>query len=639
MSRVDPSNPSLTLDAVDEPEHPVIQGQQHFAEPSAVLSPVSAPVQHMAARKQVTGEAQYTDDIPQPVRGLYAHFVMSPKAHATFRSLDASAALKMPGVVAFFAAKDIPGKNQIGPVFEDEELFAAREVLCVGHPVGIIVAETHAQARDAARFVKFEWESDLPVLLKIEEAIAARSFLQEQPHSIVVGDVDAALRASSHVVQGDITIGGQEHFYLEPQTTYVEPTEEREMRVWSSTQNPTKTQQKVAAVLGVPQNRVIALCKRMGGGFGGKETRSVIVSAACAVAAHHLNRPVRMVLDRDVDFAVSGTRHAFRGQYRVGFNDEGVVSALDVELYSNAGYSMDLSFSVMDRALFHSTNAYRVPHVRAVGHLCKTNIVTATAFRGFGAPQGMMVAETWIDHVARTLRLAPETVRARNLYKAGDFTHFRQRLDDNVCIGSMYETLRKSADFDARAAKVAEFNAQHVHRKRGLCLLPTVFGMSFTAKFMNQAGALVHLLQDGSVQVHHGGTEMGQGLHTKMAQIAAHALGVTLDAVHVVETATDKVANTSPTAASVQSDINGGAVLHACDQLAERLKPLRAQFPDASFADIVSRAHHEQINLSAQGFYKTPDIDQFDFTKPVEVNYDGENLFALCCLFVCCWFF
>ena len=620
MSEMDVSNPLLRQDAYVEPHRAVTTGRQVYENANQDLLPVTLPIPHVAARKQVTGEAQYVDDIPNARRGLYAHFVMGNKAHASFSGIDPAPALKMAGVVAFFGADDIPGDNEIGPVFVGEKLFATHETEWYGHPVGIIVAHTHQQARDAARHVQINWGVEHSPILSIEDAIEAKSFHQELPHFIEKGDVESALNSAKHQVTGQVSIGAQEHFYLETQGSLVVPGEDGEIEVFASTQNPTKTQMKVASVLGVTANKVVARTKRMGGGFGGKETRSIFVSAAAAVAAVKLNRPVRMMLDRDVDFALSGTRHAFRGDYRIGFDDRGVLQAVDVNLYCNAGYSMDLSFSVMERALFHSLNAYKCPNVRTIGHLCKTNILTSTAYRGFGGPQGMLVVETWIDHVARSLGVTPEVIRERNMVTAGDLTHFNQTLDPTVKIGALFAKLRADAAFDERRTALTEWNKTSRHRKRGITLLPTVFGMSFTAKFMNQAGALVHCYQDGSVQVHHGGTEMGQGLHTKMSQIAAHALGVDLDKIAVLETATDKVANTSPTAASVQSDINGAAVLDACNQINARLAPIRAQYPDASFAELCTHAHHEQLNLSANGFYKTPDLKEFDFLAKVKAG-------------------
>ncbi len=592
----------------------VIRGTQSRTPSIADMSPVTFPIAHLSARKQVSGEAVFVDDIPNPRRGLFAHLVLSPKANATFESVDASKALKMPGVVAFYSAKDIPGHNEIGPVFKGEELFASSEVMFVGHPIGVVIAESHNQAREAAQHVSIVWKEQREPILTIADAIRANSFFPPSK-TIEKGEVDDAIAKARHVVEGEVAIGAQEHFYLEPQGSFVVPGEEFE--VYASTQNPTHTQSVVAEVLGMPANRVIAKTRRLGGGFGGKETRSMFISAACAVAAYHLRQPIRMILDRDVDFATSGARHAFKGTYRVGFDDRGVLQGVDTKLYSNAGYSIDLSFSIMERALFHSLNAYKCENVRVTGQVCRTNIVTATAFRGFGGPQGMMVVEAWIDHIARTLNIPPETVRERNFLRSGDMTHYNQKVDSSMVVADMFGKLKSQCEFDARLEKVREFNATSRFRKRGICLLPTVFGLAFTFRTLNQAGALVNVFTDGTVQVNQGGTEMGQGLFTKMAQIASRALGVPIDRIVVMETATDKVPNTSPTAASVQTDINGVAVLDACRQILERLDPIRAQFPDKSFAEICQEAYFQRISLSAQGFYRTPDLEVFHFNRKI----------------------
>ncbi len=592
-----------------------MRGEQVYTSSVSELKPVTFPVMHLSAQKQVTGEAIFVDDIPNPRRGLHAHLVLSTKASASFSAVDASAALKMPGVVGFFSAKDIPGHNEIGPTFKGEELFASSEVMFVGHPIGVIVAESHNQAREAAQKVVITWKEEKKPILTIAEAIAAKSFFPPSK-SIDKGDAAAAIASAPHVVEGEMAVGAQEHFYLEPQGSFVVPGEEFE--VFASTQNPTHTQHVVAEVLGMPANRVVTKTRRLGGGFGGKETRSMFVSAACAVAAYHLRQPVRMILDRDIDFATSGARHAFKGKYRVGFDERGVLRGVETQLYSNAGYSIDLSFSIMERALFHSLNSYKCDNVRVTGQLCRTNIVTATAFRGFGGPQGMMVVEAWVDHVARTLGLAPETVRERNFIRGGDLTHYNQKMEESMVVADMFAKLKRDCDFDKRKAEIEAFNSSSRYHKRGICLLPTVFGLAFTFRTLNQAGALVNVFTDGTVQVNQGGTEMGQGLFTKMAQIAAHALGVPIDKIVVMETSTDKVPNTSPTAASVQTDVNGAAVLDACSQLVKRLAPIRAQFPNKSFAELCQEAHFQRISLSAQGFYRTPELEIFDFNRKVE---------------------
>eukprot|EP01111_Echinosteliopsis_oligospora_P015503 TRINITY_DN6157_c0_g1_i1.p1 TRINITY_DN6157_c0_g1~~TRINITY_DN6157_c0_g1_i1.p1 ORF type:complete len:771 (+),score=277.00 TRINITY_DN6157_c0_g1_i1:923-3235(+) len=569
-------------------------------------APVGQPETHMSAAKQVTGEAQYTDDIPNAPNGLFAAFVMSEKPHANIISVDPSRALAYKGVVAFFSAKDIPGENQVGPVIKDEELFASKEVLCVGYPIGVIVAETHQAAVDASRLCVIQYE-DLPAVISIEQAIKEDSYINLH-HIISRGEPIAdALAKSTNVLEGFMQCGAQEHFYLETNATVAIPGEGDEMTIWASTQNPTKTQIMVANVLGIGQHNVISKVKRLGGGFGGKETRSIFVSCAAAVAAKLLNRPVRMVLDRDADMLISGFRHPFLGKYKVGFTNEGKLEALDLQLYADAGYSLELSAGVLDRALFHSENAYYIPNVFVSGKLCKTNLPTNTAFRGFGGPQGMLICETWIEKISEKLSIPKHKIRELNFYKDGQETHYRQKIID-CRIDRLWKEIIQTSEYIKRQEEIKVFNQNNRWKKRGISLIPTKFGMSFTVKFMNQAAALVHVYTDGTVMVTHGGTEMGQGLHTKIAQIASKELGVPMKSIVVSDTSTDKVANTSPTAASVSSDMNGMAVLDACQQINARLDPIKKANPGKTFREICLIAHMDRVNLSANGFYKTPDV-------------------------------
>lgn len=473
----------------------------------------------------------------------------------------------------------------------------------------MVVAETQAQAQQAARLVKVDYHV-LPAILTIEEAIAAQSFFVRD-RTLGRGNVEEGFAESDVVVEGELRMGGQEHFYMETQACICVPSSEGEMEVLSSTQAVSKTQTMVAAVLGLPANRVTCRVKRMGGGFGGKETRSIYLACALAVGAYRLNRPVRCMLDRHEDMASSGGRHPFLARYRVGATRDGRLKALDVTMYSNAGCSLDLSGAVLDRALFHLDNAYHIPHVRGVGFCCKTNLPTNTAFRGFGGPQGMFFAESWMSELAHVLGLPQDHVRELNFYREAQPTHFGQILEANQ-MAAVWSTLKESSNYAARLQEVAAFNAAHRWRKRGVALVPTKFGIAFTATFMNQAGALVHVYTDGSVLLAHGGTEMGQGLHTKMAQVCARALGVKLEQVHVAETSTSTVANTSPTAASASSDLNGMAVLHACQQISDRLAPYRQRMPGAGLAQLAQAAYMDRVDLSAHGFYRTPDLD-FDW--------------------------
>ena len=619
-SLLDAADKSATLDY----SRPTSHGLQHYKETGdkiitdaagqAVTGPfnvdkgVGKAVKHLAADLQVTGEALYLDDMPNT--GLYGAMVMSSKSRAKILSVNAAAALAMPGVHGYFDHRDVDGSNAWGAIIFDEEVFATSDVYTTGQPIGIIVADSHALARRAASLVEVEYQT-LDAILTIEEAIAASSYIGEAA-IIQRGDPLSVLSSSTNVVEGEVRIGGQEHFYLETQASMVVPGENNEFTVYASTQNPTKTSNFVAAAIGVPKNKVTCKVKRMGGGFGGKETRSVYVSMALAVAAKKTGKPVRLMLDRDTDMCTAGQRHPFLLKYKIAYSDDGMLLAADCHLFSNGGFSMDLSRPVLDRAMFHVENAYNIPHLRVTGRVCRTNLPSNTAFRGFGGPQGIVSAETYVEHIARVLGKPPEEIREKNLYAArGAVTHYKQELVD-CHIREMWAQVKETSQFAQRRMAVDAFNGANRWKKRGLAMMPVKFGMSFTAKFMNQASALVHVYTDGTVLVSHGGTEMGQGLHTKMCQIAASELGVPLDQVHIKETATDVCANTHPTAASVGADLNGFAVQDACKQITARLEKYRHKDPNMSFKDIAMAAWFDRVDLSAHGFYKTPDLG-FDF--------------------------
>uniref|UniRef100_A0A8C1N6W6 Xanthine dehydrogenase n=1 Tax=Cyprinus carpio TaxID=7962 RepID=A0A8C1N6W6_CYPCA len=543
---------------------------------------VGQPIMHLSALKQATGEAIYCDDIPCYENELHLALVTSTKAHALIKSIDTSDAMAVPGVVAFISAKDIPGSNMTGPVVYDETVFADDKVTCVGHIVGAIVADTQAHAQRAAKAVKISYEELQPVIVTIQDAIANKSFFQPV-RSIERGDVAQGFKDSDHILHGEMHIGGQEQFYLETNCTLAVPRgEDGEMELFVSTQSASKTQALVAKALGVSANRVVCRVKRMGGGFGGKESRSTILSTVVAVAAHTVKRPVRCMLDRDEDMLVTGGRHPFFGHYKVGYMNNGRVMALEVTLYSNAGNSLDLSLSILERALFHMDNSYNIPNIRATGYVCKTNLPSNSAFRGFGGPQGMMIAESWMSDVALSCGLPAEEVRRMNMYKEGDFTPFSQRLD-NFTIDRCWEECMQLSDFNKRKDAVEQYNRQHRWTKRGLSIIPTKFGISFTA-----AGALVLVYSDGSVLLTHGGTEMGQGLHTKMVQVASKTLGIPCSKIHITETSTNTVPNTSPTAASASSDLNGMAIYNACQTLLQRLQPYKDKNPKGCWEDWVS---------------------------------------------------
>uniref|UniRef100_A0A673NEB9 Xanthine dehydrogenase/oxidase n=1 Tax=Sinocyclocheilus rhinocerous TaxID=307959 RepID=A0A673NEB9_9TELE len=568
---------------------------------------VGQPIMHLSALKQATGEAIYCDDIPCYENELHLALVTSTKAHALIKSIDTSDALAVPGVVAFISAKDIPGSNMTGPVVYDETVFADDKVTCVGHIVGAFVADTQAHAQRAAKAVKISYEELQPVIVTIQDAIANKSFYQPV-RSIERGDVAQGFKDSDHILHGKMHIGGQEQFYLETNCTLAVPRgEDGEMELFVSTQSASKTQALVAKALGVPANRVVCRVKRMGGGFGGKESRSTILSTVVAVAAHTVKRPVRCMLDRDEDMLVTGGRHPFFGHYKVGYMNNGRVMALEVRLYSNAGNSLDLSL-----ALFHMDNSYNIPNIRGTGYMCKTNLPSNSAFRGFGGPQGMMIAESWMSDMALSCGLPAEEVRRMNMYKEGDFTPFNQRLDQ-FTIDRCWEECMQLSDFNKRKDAVEQYNRQHRWTKRGLSIIPTnPFPLRLQIIIRKRRLSLVLVYSDGSVLLTHGGTEMGQGLHTKMVQVASKTLGIPCSKIHITETSTNTVPNTSPTAASASSDLNGMAIYNACQTLLQRLQPYKDQNPKGCWEDWVKAAYFNRVNLSANGFYKTPDLG-YDF--------------------------
>ena len=566
---------------------------------------------HVAAMKQCTGEAQYTDDIPLQRNELYGCLVLSTKAHAKLLSVDPEPALDQPGVVAYVDHKDMasPEANWWGAPVCDETFFAVDEIFTAGQPIGMILADTAKQAEQAARLVKIEYE-ELPAIFTIEEAIEHESFFQHFRY-IQKGDTEKAFAEADHVFTGTARMGGQEHFYLETNACVAVPKpEDGEMEVFSSTQNPAETQAYVAKVLGVSANKVNARVKRLGGGFGGKETRSIQLAGIVACAANKVRRPVRCMLSREDDILTSGQRHPFLARWKVAVSKDGKLQALDADVFNNGGWTQDLSGAVVERALSHIDGVYSIPNVHVRGRVAKTNTVSNTAFRGFGGPQGMFICETFMEEIADELKIPVEKLREINMYspETNMVTHFNQELKDWY-VPLMYRQVQEESEYERRRAEIEEFNKTHKWNKRGLAIVPTKFGISFTALFLNQAGALVHIYHDGSILVAHGGTEMGQGLHTKMTMIAAEALQVPLESVFISDTATNTVANTSSTAASASSDLNGYAIFNACAQLNERLQPYREKLgPDATMKDIAHAAYFDRVNLSAQGFYKTPEI-------------------------------
>ncbi len=595
----------------------------------ASRSPLHQSLAHESGLRHTSGEAKYIDDFPAPAGMLVAQVVTSPVAHGKLRSLDVSAALKVPGVVAVFSAKDIPGINDVGPVIHDEELFAHDTVRFLGQSIAVVVGETYAACRAGVAAVKLEIEPLTPIVT-IEDAIAKNSFLSKD-HRLTRGDSKAALAKAPVRIQGEVRTGGQDHFYLETQCTLAIPDEGPSLKLISSTQHPSEVQTLVAHVLGWGRQQIVVEVPRMGGGFGGKETQAVPFAAMAGLAAHRLQRPVKVWLNRDQDMMWTGKRHPFFTRFDVGFTTDGQLLALEAELFSDGGFSNDLSRAILDRALFHIDNGYFIPDVTVTGHVAKTNLPSNTAFRGFGGPQGMAVIEEIMSRVAERLGLEPAEVRRKNFYGAAprNLTPFWQEVKD-FRLGRVFDELLQSSEYTKRKVEVDAFNASHRHAKRGIAITPVKFGISFTTSFLNQAGALLVVYADGTAQLSHGGTEMGQGLHTKMMAVCAHELGIAAENVRIMTTATDKVPNTSATAASSGSDLNGFAVKQAAETVRERLRPVAARllsiapedvvfaagrvFPGAqperfvAFEKVTQEAYLERISLSATGFYRTPDI-------------------------------
>eukprot|EP00566_Odontella_aurita_P036259 CAMPEP_0113545998 /NCGR_PEP_ID=MMETSP0015_2-20120614/11568_1 /TAXON_ID=2838 /ORGANISM="Odontella" /LENGTH=1428 /DNA_ID=CAMNT_0000446417 /DNA_START=478 /DNA_END=4764 /DNA_ORIENTATION=- /assembly_acc=CAM_ASM_000160 len=615
---------------------------------------VGKPSPHASAPLHCTGEALYTDDVPLPPSTLHAALVLATKCNVTLLSLDPSPAFAIPGVAGVYCHGDLVelgGDNKMGPIKSDESVFLSfgDKVGFVGQVLGICVGETLEAAQRGAKAVAAEYgEEEGETVVSIEQAIAAGSFYDFARHTLEHGDVESALAdvppaapdgSRLVTVNGSFRCGGQEHFYLETNSTLAVPSESgSDLTVYCSTQSPTKTQMYCASAAGMQASRVVVRMKRMGGGFGGKETRSVFASAAASVAAVISNRPVRLTLDRDVDMSITGGRHSFLANYRASAavstseNSNSIkLQALDVQLYSNGGTAFDLSGPVMDRALFHVDGCYRWPNFRAVGVPCKTAQAPHTAFRGFGGPQGIAVCEHVVDHLAVACGVSGDELRRSNMYRVGESLPFGMRIGEEYSgrwnVPGMWDRLHRELDVAERRRGIEEFNEKNTYVKRGLSFVPTKFGIAFTAKFMNQGGALVHLYTDGTVLVTHGGTEMGQGLHTKVCQIAAQAFDIPLSDVYINDTSTDKIANSIPTAASMSTDMYGMATLDACRQILRRIEPIRVKLAkeggqdpqELKLKEVAQAAHFELIDLSAHGFFALDNSRcgfDWDKTKP-----------------------
>ena len=581
---------------------------------------------HESAELHVLGQATYTDDIPEVQGTLHAALGLSAKAHAKILNLDLAPVLACPGVVAAYTAGDIPGTNDCGPIIHDDPIFAVDEVLYVGQPIFIVVADTHTNARRAARKAVVTYE-ELPAILTPQAAKAAGSYVLP-PMRLQRGDAQAAFERAPHVVRGELFVGGQEQFYLEGQIAYAIPKENRGMLVQCSTQHPSEMQHVVAHALGLHSHHVTVECRRMGGGFGGKESQSALWAAAAAIAAALTKRPVKLRADRDDDMLVTGKRHCFYYEYEAGYDDDGRIVAARVDMTLRAGYSADLSGPVATRAVCHFDNAYYLSDVDIRAGCGKTNTQSNTAFRGFGGPQGAIAIEYIIDEIARNLGRDPLDIRRANFYGKLDrnATPYGQVIVDNV-IDELTAELEASSAYRARREAIAAFNAASPVLKKGLALTPVKFGIAFNVTHLNQAGALVHVYVDGSVLVNHGGTEMGQGINTKVMQVVAHELGVDMRHVRASATDTSKIANTSATAASTGADLNGKAAQDAARQIRERLaafavKQYGGDVADVRFhgdavhvnghavpfAELVQKAYLARVQLWSDGFYATPGL-------------------------------
>lgn len=601
--------------------------------PDTAHGAVHKPLPHDSAHKHVCGEAVYTDDIPEPRNMLHVYVRLSERAHARLTKLDVDAVRAAPGVSAVMTARDLPFGNDIGPVFPGDRVFAGEEVEYFGQALFAVAGESIDGARAAAMRAEIEYE-DLPAVLSIEQALEHQAYVLPS-RTFRRGDSAKALAEAPRRLRGRFKVGGQDHFYLEGQVALAIPQEDGDMLVYSSTQHPTEVQHLVAKVIGRADHAVTVEVRRLGGGFGGKETQAAQIACIAALLANRTDRPVKLRLDRDDDMLLTGKRHDFLIDYDVGFDESGRIRGAEIMLAGRCGVSPDLSGAVNDRAMFHADNAYYLENATIVSHRCRTHTVSNTAFRGFGGPQGMMGIEYVMDEIARDLGMDPLAVRKRNLYGVGErnVTPYFMTVEDNI-LPRLVAELEQSADYAGRRRAVRAYNATSPYLKKGLALTPVKFGISFTTKFMNQAGALVHVYTDGSVQLNHGGIEMGQGLHVKVAQVVAHEFGIDIGRVRITATTTDKVPNTSPTAASSGADMNAAAARNAALRIKRRMMAcVREHFDVAerklvfrdgrvwaggealiSFPELAKLAHLSRQSLSATGFYRTPKLDFDDKT-------------------------
>ena len=599
----------------------VVNGQKNVG-----LGGVGRSKKHESADKQVAGEAIYVDDRPSLRGELHAAVGQSTMAHANIISMDLSAVKAAEGVISVITVEDVPGHTDIGPVFPGDPVLAIGKVEFIGQPIFAVAATSFDLARKAVKLARIEYQ-ELEAVLTVKDALAKQNFVRP-PFTMKRGDSDSAITAADHQLSGEILVGGQEHMYLEGQVSTAEPTEDGGMNIFTSSQHPSEVQKLVAEVLDIPLNKVLVDMRRMGGGFGGKETQAAPWACIAALLANVTKRPVKFKLARMDDMVMTGKRHPFENNYTVGFNKDGQIKGINIEVNGNCGYSPDLSDAIVDRAMFHSDNAYYLDQATVTGNRCKLNTVSHTAYRGFGGPQGMMTIEMVMDDIARHLGKDPLDIRKVNLYGTDDRneTHYHQKVEHNN-LSEVIESLEESSDYQARRKAITEFNATSPILKKGIALTPVKFGISFTVQHLNQAGALVHVYTDGTIHLSHGGSEMGQGLNTKVAQIVAEEFQVDVDTVACSSARTDKVPNSSPTAASSGTDLNGKAAEAAAKTIKQRLIDFACEKYDVeaeqvqfennnvivgeqtfSFAEFSQIAYMGRVSLSSTGFYKTPKI-------------------------------